>query len=163
MRAILLAVVLASLLTGEAAAQTLEQAWVWCRGRDPDHLIRGCSAVIRAGKDTRDNLARAYFDRGRAWTDRGQYDRAIQDFDQAIKLDPDYPDAFNSRALAHAGAGKSEQAIADFDQAINLDPNYAIAIFNRALALQTMGRTDDAARDFARAKEVGARLTQSKE
>jgi tetratricopeptide (TPR) repeat protein len=123
MRAILLALVLAGALPGEAQAQTLRQEWEWCRGRDPDHLIRGCSAIIRSGQEAPDNLARAFFNRGRAWTDRGRYDLAVQDLDHAIKLDPNYPDAFNDRALAYAGLGKYDQAIEDFDQAIRLDPN----------------------------------------
>jgi tetratricopeptide (TPR) repeat protein len=163
MRAILLAVVLASAQPGEATAQTLDQAWAWCRGRDPDHLIRGCTAILKSSRTTPEDLARAFFDRGRARIDLGQYDRAIEDLDRAIKLDPNYPDAFNTRALAHIGAGQFEQAIADFDEAIRLDPNYAIAIFNRGIALKTMGRTEDAAKDFATAKEVGPRLTQPKE
>jgi tetratricopeptide (TPR) repeat protein len=159
MRAILLALILAGAVPGGARAQGLAQDWVWCRGRESEHLIRGCSAIIRSGKETPDDLARAFFNRGRAFTDLGRYDVALQDFDRAIKLVPEYPDAYNSRALAQAGLGKYDLAIQDFDEAIRLDPNYAIAIFNRALTLQTMGRTDDAAKDFARAKEVGPRLT----
>jgi tetratricopeptide (TPR) repeat protein len=163
MRAILLAATLASALSGWAKAQSMDQQWAWCRGRDPEKLIRACSAIIHAGRESPENLARAFFDRGRALSDEAHYEQAIQDFDRAIKLDPNYPDAFNSRALAYAGLGDHDRTIADFDEAIRLDPNYAIAIFNRGLALQTMGRADEAARDFARAKDVGARLTSPKE
>ena len=163
MRAIVLAVVLAGTLPEAAAAQTLAQAWTWCRDHDPDRLIRGCSAVIRANKEGPDALARAYFNRGRAWSDQGRQDRAIQDFDHAIRLDPEYPDAFNSRALAYRGMGQNERAIEDFNQAIRLDANYAIALFNRGLAFQALGRAEDAANDFARAKDTGPRLTQPKE
>lgn len=163
MRAIILAVLLASALPGEAAAQTLPQAWAWCRDHDPDRLIRGCSAIIRSGRETVDNLARAYFNRGRAWSDRGEYARAMQDFDEAIKLDPNYPDALNSRALAWRGLGQDARALDDFDLAIKLDPEYAIALFNRGLTEQALGRGDDAEKDFARAKSAGPRLTEPKE
>lgn len=163
MRAILLAVILTSALPGEVTAQTLPQAWVWCRDHDPDTLIRGCSAIIRSGRETPENLARAHFNRGRAWSDRGEYARAMQDFDEAIKLDPNYPDALNSRALAWRGLGQNERAMADFDLAIKLDPNYAIALFNRGLTEQALGRPDAAEKDFARAKETGPRLTEPKE
>ena len=61
MRAILLAVVLAGALPGAVTAQTLAQAWVWWRDHDPDRLIRGCSAIIRSGRENPDGLARAFF------------------------------------------------------------------------------------------------------
>ncbi len=158
MRAILLAAVLTIALPGAVAAQTLAQQWAWCRGDDPERLIRGCSAVIRSGREPPDVLARAFAHRGRAWSDQGQFDRAIRDFDQAVRLDPDYADAFNGRGVALMGQGEFVRAIDNFDQAIRLDPNYAIAIFNRGLALQNLGRTEEATSAFAAAKEAGPRL-----
>jgi tetratricopeptide (TPR) repeat protein len=163
MRASLLAVVLAGALSAAAGAQTPTREWAWCRDHDPALLIRGCSAIIHAGRESPDNLSRAFYNRGRAYYDQGQYDPSVRDFDRAITLDPNYPDAFNNRALARAGLGQYEQAIADFDEAIRLDPNYAIAIYNRGIALQNMGRTDAAAKDFAKARDTGPRLTQPKE
>ena len=163
MRAILLAAILASALYGEAKAQSLAHQWAVCRGHDSEQLIRACTAILKGGRQAPGDLARAFFNRGRALSDEAQYGRAIEDFDRAVRLDPDYPDAFNHRALAYAGLGDYERAIKDFDEAIRLDPNYAIAIFNRALALQAMGRPDEAAKDFAKAKESGPRLTSPKE
>jgi tetratricopeptide (TPR) repeat protein len=163
MRAILLAAVLSSVFPGAVQAQTIEQQWSWCRDDDSERLIRACTAVIRAARQSPENLAKAYFNRGRAWSDQGQFDRAMPDFDQAIRLDPNYPDAFNNRGVAYLGKGLTERAIEDFDQAIKLDPNYAIAIYNRGLASQSLGRADEAARYFARAKQVGPRLIPPKE
>ncbi len=163
MRAILLVAVLTSAFLGTATAQTLEQQWEWCRDDNSERLIRACSAVIHSGRQTPDKLARAFFNRGRAWSDKGLNARAIPDFDQAIRLDPEYPDAFNNRGVAYAGEGQYQRAIEDYDQAIRLDPNYAIAIYNRGLAAQSLGREDEAAKYFARAKDVGPRLLPPKE
>ncbi len=163
MRAILLAAVLTSTFLSVASAQSLDQQWAWCRDDNSARLIRACTAVIRSGHQTPEDLARAYFNRGRAWSDKGQFDRAIADFDQAIRLDPEYPDAFNNRGVAYAGKGQFDRAIEDYDRAIALDPNYAIAIYNRGLAAQSLGRTDEAAAYFARAKQVGPRLMPPKE
>ena len=163
MRAIWLVVVLTSAFLGTAAAQTLEQQWAWCRDDNFERQIRACSAVIRSSRHTPENLARAFFNRGRAWSEKGQDDRAIQDFDQAIRLDPEYPEAFNSRGVAYAGKGQYQRAIEDYDQAIQLDPNYAIAIYNRGLAARNLGREDEAAGYFAKAKQVGPRLMPPKE
>src|ERR1700733_1931868 len=145
MRAILLAPVLTcigpSLI---ATAQALDQQWARCRGEYSERLIRACTAVIESHRQTPENLARAFFYRGRAQAAGGQYDRAIHDFGEAIRLDPSYPDAFNFRGVALAGKGQFEQAITDFDQAIRLDPNYAVAIYNRGLAAKNLGRTGEA-------------------
>jgi tetratricopeptide (TPR) repeat protein len=163
MRAILLAAILTSAVAGATVAQSLDQQWAWCRDDDSERLIRACTAVIRASRQSSENLARAFFNRGRALADKGEYDRAISDFDQAIRLVPVYPDAFNSRGVAWTGKGQSERAVEDFDQAIRLDPNYAIAIYNRGLAAQTLGRTDEANRYFARARQAGPRLIPPRE
>ena len=163
MRAVLLVLFLASAWPAEASAQLLAREWAQCRDHDPERLIRGCSAIIHSGKETPENLARAFFDRGRAWADQGKYDRAVEDFNRALELDPNYPDAFNGRALAYAGEQQYDHALQDFNQAIKLDPNYAIAINNRGLAAQNLGRTDEATKYFEKARQVGPRLIPPKD
>jgi tetratricopeptide (TPR) repeat protein len=146
-----------------AIAQTLDQQWAWCRGEYSERLIPACTAVIRSHRQTPENLARAFFYRGRALAAKSQFDRAIQDLDQAIRLDPGFPDAFNFRGVARVGEGQFERAIADFDQAIQLDPNYAIAIYNRGLAAQNLGRAGEATQYFEQAKQAGPRLIPPKD
>jgi tetratricopeptide (TPR) repeat protein len=164
MRAILLAMVLTVMGLGfVATAQTLDQQWAWCRGEYSERLIRACSAVIQSHPQSPEILARAFFYQGRALAAQGQFDRAIYDFDQSIRLDPGFPDAFNSRGVAWLGQGQAERAIADFDKAIQLDANYAIALYNRGLAAQNLGRADEAAKYFEQAKQVGPRLLPPKD
>ena len=163
MRGILLLATLICATPHVADAQSRSRHWAWCRGESLVRLLRGCTALINSGRETPGDLARAYFNRGRGLSDSGQYDRAIQNLDQAIWLDPDYPDAFNSRAIAREGKGEYDQAIRDFDQAVLLDPNFAIALYNRALAFQATGQPEKAKVDFARAREAGPRLTEAKE
>jgi len=153
--AVLLAAILTGTSPGRAAAETVARLWAQCQSDDDDRLIRGCSAVIRLDRDTPERLALAFANRGRAWSEKGEYDRAIRDLDNAVRLAPNFAEAFNYRGVANVSQGQYEHAIQDFDQAVRLDPNYAIAIYNRGLALQAMGRADAAAQDFARAKQVG--------
>ena len=62
-----------------------------CNGVDrtsPDIQIDGCTSLINSGKQTTQTLVIAYNNRGNAYTAKGEYDRAIQDYDQSIKLNP---------------------------------------------------------------------------
>ena len=155
--------VLGLLANTPALADTQARLWARCRGDDAGSQLRACTALIESRREAPVNLARAYFNRGRARADRSDYLGAIRDYDRALARDPDFPDAFNSRGVAFAAMGLGAKAIEDFDRAIAQDGNYAIAIFNRALALQSMGRIQEAAQGFQNAKEVGARLTIPKE
>jgi tetratricopeptide (TPR) repeat protein len=75
----------------------------------------------------------AYFWRAAAWLDRGEFDKAIADCTEAIKIDPENSAAFNSRGLARHGKQELDKALEDFDEAISLEPKYGIAYFNRGL------------------------------
>src|SRR6266849_2694910 len=60
------------------------------------------------------------------------YELAIKDFNEAIKIKPDYAEAYLNRARAYSGNFKKDQAIADYSQAIQLKPDLAVAYFERA-------------------------------
>jgi tetratricopeptide (TPR) repeat protein len=55
---------------------------------------------------------------------KGDYDRAIADLTEAIRLDPKYVWAYASRGEAYRMKGDYDRAIADLTEAIRLDPNY---------------------------------------
>jgi tetratricopeptide (TPR) repeat protein len=60
--------------------------------------INGCTAFIDSGQGTTAALATAHNNRGNAYITKGDYDRAIQDFDQSIKLNPAYAKPFNNHS-----------------------------------------------------------------
>ena len=95
--------------------------------------------------------ATAYNDRGVAYADKGEYDRAIQDYDQAIRLNPNYAFAYYHRGNAYANKGESDRAIQDYDQAIRLDPNSALFYTNRGAAYANKGEHDRAIQDYDQA------------
>jgi tetratricopeptide (TPR) repeat protein len=80
-----------------------------------------------------------------------QYDRAIADFNQAIRLDPDSIFALNNRGAAYARKGQYDDAIADFNEAIRIDASYAITYNNRGIAYAKKGQYDRAIEDFDQA------------
>jgi outer membrane protein OmpA-like peptidoglycan-associated protein/tetratricopeptide (TPR) repeat protein len=106
-----------------------------CAGSGRDD-IAACDRLIASGKLTDSQLASAYYNRGLARLDMGEYDRAIADFDQSTGLDPTTAWTFNNRGIAWYAKGNLDRAAADFDQAIRLDPKYALAYNNRGEVLK---------------------------
>ena len=64
--------------------------------------------------------ADAFYSSGLAYYYDGQYQRAIEDWDEAIRLDPQYADAYYMRGEAYYDLGQYERAIQDYDEAIRL-------------------------------------------
>jgi len=87
----------------------------------PDLQIRGCTALIDFGNEKPYVLSIAHNNRGNAYTAKGDYDRAIENYDESIKLNPDYARAFNNRGVVYLKKGEYDQAIKDFDEAIRLN------------------------------------------
>ena len=80
------------------------------------------------------NSAEQKIARGAKSAMKGQFDRAIADFDEAIRLNPS-ADAFYNRGNAYAELGQYDRAIADFDKAIRLNPKSVAAIEKRAAVI----------------------------
>jgi len=70
------------------AQQTHNENWTRCSGTDNDLIIAGCTAVIQAGGQTPEQQAQIFFKRGLSYVNKKLYDLAIQDFDQALRLNP---------------------------------------------------------------------------
>jgi protein O-mannosyl-transferase len=93
----------------------------------------------------------AYNNRGVAYSIHGKYDRAIEDLDQAIRLDPKYFEAYDNRGFAHLSRRDYDLAIEDHTEAIRLNPRDALAYNDRGLAYKYKGDYARAIEDFANA------------
>jgi tetratricopeptide (TPR) repeat protein len=92
--------------------------------------------------------ARELLVNGLASLKQENFDKAIQDFDEAIQLDPSIPGVFISRGHAHRGKWALEQAIADYDVAIRFDPKDREAYRSRGKSWLDKGDKLKAIRDF---------------
>jgi tetratricopeptide (TPR) repeat protein len=68
-------------------------------------------------------LASAYDNRGFGYNGKRQYDRAIQNYNQAIQLNPQFPKAYSNRSEAKRKRGDIEGADADLAKPRRIDPN----------------------------------------
>ena len=99
--------------------------------------------------------AYAYNNRGDAYANKGDYDKAIADYTEAIRLKPDYAYAYYGRGKAYAEKGDLDKAIADYTVAVRLKPDFAAAYYNRGLAYDRKGEKRKAEVDLAEAKRLG--------
>jgi len=146
-------IVAGGLLAGAPALAQTPNERAWCEGEDAvsvDQRIDGCSAVIKAARDRSEKLAEAFNNRGIGYRFKGDYDRAIQDYNQAIKLNPKFAGAYNNRGVALERKNEYDRAISDYDQAIKLKPS-AEAHFNRGNAQLGRSHYDRAIDDYNQA------------
>jgi tetratricopeptide (TPR) repeat protein len=155
-RVLFLSLLVATLLAVTAAHAQTAQERQWCESEEEvtvSQRIDGCSAVIKAGRDRSEKLAEAYSSRGLAYRLKGEYDRAIQDYGQAIKLNAKSATAYANRGVAYDNKGEYDRAIQDYDQAIKLKPS-AEVYFNRGNAYLGKARHDLAIDDYNQALKL---------
>src|SRR5665811_2097243 len=146
---------------GLAVVSMLVVSFAWAQGSDEgalekclatkisaDDRLAACSSIIDAKSESGRSLAGAYCSRGFAFTEKGELDRAIADYNTAIRFDPKFSIAFNNRGDAFLARNNLDRAIADFTTAIKLDPKNATALGNRGYSYFRKGDLDRAAADF---------------
>ena len=123
------------------------QAYMKEHAPDPDKIHRGPEARQKRRE------AAIHNDCGAAYGEKGDYDRAIEEYTEAIELNPDLAIAYINRGAAYQCKGLFDRAIAEFTKAIELKPDFAIAYINRGAAHQYKGLFDHAIADFTKAIE----------
>ena len=92
---------------------------------------------------------------GNEYLDSRHLSVALDYYDQAIKINPNYAYAWNNKGIALHNLGKHKDAIECYDRAIMIDPNYADAWNNKGVSLRKIGQQKDADRCFTKARELG--------
>ena len=72
--------------------------------------------------------ATAHYNLGTLMAVRGQMDRAIAEFETAVRLMPDYADAYYALGLAFKREGKVQSAEEAFRSAQRLDPRFKLPV-----------------------------------
>jgi tetratricopeptide (TPR) repeat protein len=108
------------LLIGTACAGPIDDC---NQQEDADRRIKGCSQFIQQGASDKRKLVAAYINRGNAYHSKGDYDRAIADYNKVIELNPKHAEAYNNRGATHEKKQDHRKAIADYRAALSIDPS----------------------------------------
>ena len=122
-----------------------------CGDPDPEVSISVCSAIIQAGRARGRDLAVAHTERGVAYVALLDYDRALHDFGEAIRIDATFAKAFANRGAVHGAKQDFDKAIDDFTRALKLEPRSSHAFADRAGMHRLNGQHDEAIRDYTEA------------
>jgi lipoprotein NlpI len=135
----------ALLLLGAASAAPAQDAELCASvNNNPELAIQHCTRAIDSKHYSGVQLSRLHYNRGLEHSGLGRQDRAIADYDEAIRLVPQYGDAYLARGNARGLKNDSDGAIADFDAALNINPKDRSALGSRAFEWTMKG-------DYARA------------
>jgi tetratricopeptide (TPR) repeat protein len=151
--AVVLALLLGTSVAGADDASVLkarEAGLTLARGQ-ADEAVALYTEALEDKTLPNDRRAILLTDRGVARARKQNPKEAIEDFNRAIELYPEYAAVYNNRGNVLLGIGAVREAIKDFDRAIVLAPGYAAAFSNRAGAYARLGQPDPAYLDYSRA------------
>lgn len=94
------------------------------------------------------------FYKGFTYHNRKQYDKAIEYYSEALKLNPGLVEAYIGRGVAYTKKDDFDRAIKDYNKAIELNPNYAMAYYNRGNAYLHKDDPGQAIKDYTQAIEL---------
>ncbi len=107
---------------------------------DAERIVAVCGALIDNPTTQRADRIKALIARGAAYDRQQMIDRAIGDYDTALRLDPKLADIFNARGELWRRKGDRPRALADFGAALKVNPDHAAARGNYKSLAQELER-----------------------
>jgi tetratricopeptide (TPR) repeat protein len=124
----------------------------------PDPKITACTKAIAAGGN---GLSTSFNERGVAYYNNKDFDRAMADLNEAIRLDPYLAIAFNNRGKVLLAAHNVDRALVDVNEAIRLDPHNVSFLVNRAEMYRTIDDQDRSIADLDQAIALDPKLVSA--
>src|SRR3972149_4890996 len=104
--------------------------------------------------------ASAYLILGNIQFYKGNYPKAIESYNAAIQIKPDYSDAWYGKGAALGRLGRHDEALKALDKAIELKPDFAEIWCNKGIVLVELGRCDEALNAHEKAIELKPNLAE---
>lgn len=118
-------------------------------------LVWDDAVKLTEGREHLPGTARTIYMRGYYLNKYALNKQAIDDFDHALVLRPNYPAALKERGRAKMAVGQLNAALEDFNLAIGIQPNYGQAYMGRGEVLKQFGKDVASQRDFVQACKLG--------
>lgn len=121
----------------------------------------GAEALIRCAIEKNNRVAAYHYDHGIVLKSLFRLDEALNAFDLALRIKPDYAEAHNNRGITLNDLGRKEEALRSYDQALHLKPDFAEAVNNRGIALNDLGRLDEALEAYDQALSIQEKFAKA--
>ncbi|MFL6521672.1 MAG: tetratricopeptide repeat protein [Chthoniobacterales bacterium] len=115
-----------------SASELGTQAWKAQSASRYDEAIDLCNKALDANPNTFQTSA-ILMTRGNSYGGKGDWDRALRDYEEAVRLVPNNADALTNRGNAYAHKRQLDKSTTDYNEAIRLNPKLFQAFYNRAL------------------------------
>ena len=120
-------------------------------------LLVSCPGMI-FGQTLRD-----YYEKGEIEYQRGNYQKAIQEYEKAVDLDPNFAPVYNALGLAHqAMQDKLSDVVWFFKVAVDIDPQFADAYHNMCRAYYQAGKHNEAEQACRKAMAINPDILSAK-
>ena len=131
--------------------------WKQCfNGASHDGIITNCTAVIASTQDS-ETRGSALGRRALAYYQRGEYEKSMADYTQAIALNPRQSSRFVGLCLNYAKMKDDDRALANCNEAVRLDPQSTNALLNRAFVHSVKRNYESAIADYDRVIRLDAK------
>ena len=113
------------------------------------------SALGMNGERDRDILkAKECNDQGVIYSEKGQYDLALSEFNKALDIAPTSSETYNNRGITYSKKGQYDLAIVDFTKSLDINPNASKVLYNRGITYAIRGQFDLALLDLNRSLQI---------
>jgi tetratricopeptide (TPR) repeat protein len=130
----LIVVVVLAILLGFYACRTIQQNRYW---KDPITLY---TRTLKYAPGS----SKVYYNLGYAYSNKGLYEKAIEEYKKALEIKPNYTEAYNNLGIVYGILGQYQEAIATFNKAIEINPNFSKAYNNLGIVYGILGQYQEA-------------------
>jgi tetratricopeptide (TPR) repeat protein len=145
-----------------AFAAAADDAAKACAGDpNPDKRIAACGKFLATNPKQDAKIAWVFNARGTAYFSKGELDKAVKDYDIAIRLDPKDSAALANRGTVHMAQGQPDVALTDYNGALRINPKNANAYNLRGLLYSRTGQIDQAIQDYTSALKINPKFADA--
>ncbi len=123
------------------------------------YVLSNFSQILEKGCGLRDVQRRANL--GTVYLNQGKVQDATNQYQEALRINPNYSEAHNNLGTVFLNQGKVQEAIPRFNEALRMNPNFAEAHYNLGNAYLLMGHRGSALKEYGLLKTISPRLASA--